>query len=45
MLFNWMSMGDWKDYLLNTPVSGTPGEGFAYADIHPLLVGLAIEEA
>ncbi len=38
-------MGDWKDYLLNTPVSGTPGEGFAYADIHPLLVGLAIEEA
>ena len=42
---NWMALDNWKDFLLNIPVTGTPGEGFTYADINPLLVGLAIEEA
>ena len=42
---HWMALDDWKDFLLNVPVTGTPDEGFSYADIHPLLVGLAIEEA
>lgn len=42
---NWISLGDWKEYVLNIPLKNTPGKRFVYADIHPLLIGLAIEEA
>lgn len=42
---NWISLDNWKDYVLNVPLKSTPGENFVYADIHPLLIGLAIEEA
>lgn len=41
----WIAKDDWKDYLLNVPLKSKPGEKFVYADIHPLLIGLAIEEA
>ena len=42
---NWIARDDWKEYLLNVPLASKPGESFVYADIHPLLIGLAIEEA
>lgn len=42
---NWIAKDDWKEYLLNVPLKSTPGEKFVYADINPLLIGLAIEEA
>ena len=42
---NWMPMDDWKPYLLNVPLVKEPGTNWAYADIHALLIGLAIEEA
>lgn len=42
---NWISLGDWKEYVLNIPLKRTPGKRFVYADVHPLLIGLAIEEA
>lgn len=42
---NWGGLDDWKEYLLNVPLVSKPGENFVYADIHPLLIGLAIEEA
>ncbi|MEL7533196.1 MAG: serine hydrolase [Bacteroidota bacterium] len=41
----WMEKDDWKAYLLNVPLKKTPGKQFVYADIHALLIGLAIEEA
>ncbi len=41
----WMAKDDWKSYLLNVPLKNKPGERFVYADIHPLLIGLAMEEA
>ncbi len=41
----WMAKDDWKSYLLNVPLKSQPGGGFVYADIHALLIGLAIEEA
>ncbi len=42
---NWIGKDDWKEYLLNVPLVSEPGNKFVYADMHPLLVGLAIEEA
>lgn len=42
---HWMARDDWKDYLLNVPLKSQPGQSWAYADIHALLIGLAIEEA
>lgn len=42
---NWIARDDWKEYLLNVPLISPPGASYVYADIHPLLVGLAIEEA
>ena len=42
---NWIAKDDWKEYLLNIPLKSKPGDKFMYADIHPLLIGLAIEEA
>lgn len=42
---NWIALDDWKEYVLNVPLKSKPGENFVYADIHPLLIGLAIEEA
>lgn len=42
---NWIAKDDWKEYLLNVPLTSSPGETFVYADINPLLIGLAIEEA
>lgn len=42
---NWISRNDWKEYVLNIELKSSPGENFVYADIHALLVGLAIEEA
>lgn len=42
---NWMGKNDWKAYLLNIPLVSKPGERFIYADMNPLLIGLAIEEA
>ncbi|MEM6346849.1 MAG: serine hydrolase [Bacteroidota bacterium] len=41
----WMGMNDWKEYLLNVPRKRAPGKKFVYADIHAVLIGLAIEEA
>ncbi len=42
---NWIARDDWKEYALNVPLKSNPGEAFVYADINPLLIGLAIEEA
>lgn len=42
---NWIAKDNWKEYLLNVPLKSNPGETFVYADINPLLIGLAIEEA
>lgn len=42
---NWIAMDDWKEYLLNVPLTENPGKRWVYADIHALLVGMAIEEA
>lgn len=42
---NWMSREDWKEYLLNVPVTAQPGENWVYADINAVLIGMAIEEA
>jgi CubicO group peptidase (beta-lactamase class C family) len=42
---NWIAKEDWKAYLLNVPLKSKPGKKFVYADIHPLLIALAIEEA
>lgn len=41
----WIGKDDWKDYLLNIPLKSKPGQKWVYADIHALLIGLAIEEA
>lgn len=41
----WMAKDDWKSYLLNVPLKAQAGGSFVYADIHALLIGLAIEEA
>jgi CubicO group peptidase (beta-lactamase class C family) len=41
----WIDLNDWKEYLLNVPKKTQPRKNFVYADIHALLVGLAIEEA
>ena len=41
----WIEKDDWKEFLLNVPKKSNPGENFVYADIHPVLIGLAIEEA
>lgn len=41
---NWIAMDDWKEFILNVPSSGKPGEKWVYADIHALLVGLVIEK-
>lgn len=41
----WIGLDNWKDYILNVPIKREPGNGFVYADIHPLLIGLGIEEA
>lgn len=41
----WIGKDDWKDYLLNVPLKTRPGQQWVYADIHALLIGLAIEEA
>lgn len=42
---NWMGLDDWKAYLLNVPLVAQPGQNWVYADIHAVLIGLAIEEA
>lgn len=42
---NWIASDDWKAYLLNVPQESEPGKGWVYADIHAVLIGLAIEEA
>ncbi len=41
----WMDYDDWKSYLLNIPRKRAPGKKFVYADMHAVLIGLAIEEA
>ena len=41
----WIASDDWKSYLLNVPLIAQPGKDFVYADIHAVLIGLAIEEA
>ena len=41
---NWIAKEDWKDYILNVPVSTLPGEKWVYADINALLIGAVIEE-
>ncbi len=41
---NWIAMDDWKEFILNVPSSGKPGEKWVYADIHALLIGLVIEK-
>jgi CubicO group peptidase (beta-lactamase class C family) len=42
---NWMAKDNWKEYLLNVPLSSQPGEAWVYADMNAVLIGLAIEEA
>ncbi|MEQ8810249.1 MAG: serine hydrolase domain-containing protein [Imperialibacter sp.] len=41
---NWIAKEDWKDYILNVPLSARPGEKWVYADINALLIGAVIEE-
>ncbi|MFK8038340.1 MAG: serine hydrolase domain-containing protein [Crocinitomicaceae bacterium] len=41
----WIEKDNWKEFLLNIPKKSNPGKNFVYADIHPVLIGLAIEEA
>ncbi|MEO0470870.1 MAG: serine hydrolase [Bacteroidota bacterium] len=42
---HWVERDDWKEYILSVRLKSRPGKKFAYADIHAVLVGLAIEEA
>ena len=41
---NWIAKADWKDYLLNVPLTDKPGNNWVYADINPLLISAVIEE-
>ncbi|MDN5201704.1 serine hydrolase [Fulvivirgaceae bacterium BMA10] len=41
---NWIAKDNWKDYLLNVPLTSTPGKKWVYADINPLLIAAVIEE-
>ena len=41
----WINKDNWKEFLLNVPKKSKPGQTFVYADIHPVLISLAIEEA
>lgn len=41
---NWIAKDNWKAYLLNVPLTSSPGEKWVYADINALLIGAVIEE-
>lgn len=41
---NWIAKDNWKDYILNIPLTSTPGKKWVYADINPLLISAVIEE-
>ncbi|NVJ47892.1 MAG: serine hydrolase [Cytophagia bacterium] len=41
---NWIARDNWKEYILNIPLTSTPGEKWVYADINPLLIAAVIEE-
>lgn len=41
---HWIAKTDWKDYVLNVPVTDTPGQKWVYADINPILISAIIEE-
>lgn len=42
---NWIARDNWKDYILNVPLTSRPGEKWVYTDINPLLISAVIEEA
>ncbi|MEC7265429.1 MAG: serine hydrolase [Bacteroidota bacterium] len=41
---NWIAKDNWRDYILQVPLSSEPGTRFVYADINPLLIASVIEE-
>ncbi len=41
---NFIARDEWVSYLLQTPLVGTPGEEWLYADINAVLIGAVIEE-
>ena len=41
---NWMARDEWRDYLLNIPLTSKPGTKWVYADINPLLISAVIEQ-
>nr|WKN38288.1 serine hydrolase [Tunicatimonas sp. TK19036] len=41
---NWVARDDWKEYILNIPLTSEPGKKWVYADINPLLIAAIIEE-
>ena len=41
---NWMSLDNWKDYILGISLTSEPGKNWVYADINPLLIATVIEE-
>ncbi|MEM6377883.1 MAG: serine hydrolase, partial [Bacteroidota bacterium] len=42
--YNWIAKDNWKDYILQVKSVRKPGEKWVYADIHPVLISLIIEE-
>ncbi len=40
----WIAKDDWKEYILQVPVTSKQGERWVYADINAVLIGLVIEE-
>lgn len=40
----WIARDDWRDYLLQVPLTYEPGSRYVYADINPLLIAGVIEE-
>jgi CubicO group peptidase (beta-lactamase class C family) len=41
---NWIAKDNWKDYILNVPLTSTPGKKWVYTDVNPLLISAVIEE-
>lgn len=41
---NWIAKDNWRDFLLQVPLTSEPGSSYVYADINPLLIASVIEE-
>ncbi|NJB72320.1 CubicO group peptidase (beta-lactamase class C family) [Saonia flava] len=41
---NWIAKDNWRDFLLQVPLTSVPGSRYIYADINPLLISSIIEE-